>query len=63
MFCESIFSAQVMHSHKCVQSSKKIENKVEKEFHLISETLFGDILHCEKKIVFPSVFVQRFIPI
>ena len=47
MFRKSILSAQVMHSHKCIQSNERIKNMVEKEIRLISETplfVFGDIL-------------------
>ena len=48
-----------MHSHKCIQSSKRIKNMVEKEIRLISETplfVFGDILGCEENRRFPVSF-------
>ena len=48
-----------MHSHKCIQSSKRIKNMVEKEIRLISETplfVFGEILHCEENRRFPISF-------
>ena len=48
-----------MHSHKCIQSSKRIKNMVEKEIRLISETLLfvlGDILRCGENRRFPVTF-------
>ena len=48
-----------MHSHKCIQISKRIKNMVEKEIRLISETLlfvFGDILRCGENRRFPVSF-------
>ena len=48
-----------MHSHECIQSSKRIKNMVEKEICLISETplfVFGDILRCEENRRFPISF-------
>ena len=59
MLCESILSAKVMHSHKCIQSSKRIKNMVEKEIRLISETLLfvlGDFLRCGENRRFPVSF-------
>ena len=59
MLCESILSAKVMHSHKCIQSSKRIKNMVEKKIRLISEThlfVFGDILRCGENRRFPVRF-------
>ena len=60
MFCESTLSAQVMLSHLCIQSSKRIKNMVEKDNRLLSETplfVFGDILRCQENRRFPVSFL------